>query len=93
MRNGCTELAPLSCTTDLKVAVRFASSHSSVLFLINSDIDFMQRPVSVRWLSTMPFEDEHLCPPCTRLAPTGRAQVIRLFVGQTCTVVEVEPFL
>jgi hypothetical protein len=48
MRNGCTELAPLSCTTDLKVAVRFASSHSSVLFLINSDIDLMQRPVSVR---------------------------------------------
>ena len=91
MRRGATELAPLSCTTDLEVAAGFASSRSSLLFLVRADGAFMQRGASLQWLSTAPFEQEVLYPPYTYLKPTGRTQVVELAGGQTCRVVECEP--
>ena len=91
VRSGGTELAPLSFTPDLKVAAGFAAARTSLLLVINTDVSFMQRGAALQWLSTAPFEQEYLLPPCTYLEPTGRKQIIELTGVQACTVVEVVP--
>ena len=77
--------------TDLKVAAGYASSRESLLFVIDPDANFMQRGAPLQWLSTAPFEEEYLLPPCTYLQPTGRRQRIELTDEQSCTIVEVTP--
>jgi len=91
MRTGGTELGLQSFTPKLDEAVGFASSCTSLLLLINSDVSFMQGGVALQWVSVVPFEQEYVLPPCTYLEPTGRRQTIDLPSQQACTVVEVVP--
>ena len=93
MSTGGTELAPASFTHDLAVAAGFAAARTSLLFVINTDLSFMQRGAPLQWLSTAPFEQEFLLPPCTYLEPTGRKHTIELESGQVYTIVEVTPYL
>jgi hypothetical protein len=74
MVHGGTELAFMSTTTDLNVAVRYCLSPNSLLFKIVSD-SFMTMGADVQWLSAFPSEAEVLYPPLTYLKPTGRTQV------------------
>ena len=81
-RKGGTELAPMSTTTDLQVAAKYARSGTSLLFKITLD-NFMQYGAELKWLSAFPNEEEVLYPPLTYLQPTGRVQPIKIGEGNT----------
>ncbi|CAK0900183.1 unnamed protein product [Prorocentrum cordatum] len=90
-RQGGTELAPMSTTSNLEVAAKYASSGESVLLKISLD-NFMQFGADLEWLSAFPGEAEVLYPPLTYLQPTGREpQVVELKSGHKFTVYEVKP--
>jgi len=95
MKQGGTELAFMSTTKDLSVAVRYCLSKQSLLFKIVSD-GFMTMGADVQWLSAFPGEAEILYPPLTYLKPTGRSQMVEVERdGQrfSFNVVEVRPQL
>ncbi len=75
MQQGGTELAFMSTTSDLNVAVRYCISQQSLIFKIVST-SFMTMGADVQWLSVFPEEAEILYPPLTYLKPTGRTQVV-----------------
>ena len=89
-KTGGTELAPMSTTTDLKVAVEYSMSESSLLFKIKTK-SFMQRGADLEYLSAFPAEKELLYPPLTFLQPTGWSMEHSVG-GVKFTVIEVEPF-
>jgi hypothetical protein len=78
LTQGGTELAFMSTTSDLNVAVRYSISPHSLLFKI-VPTSFMTMGASVQWLSAFPGEAEILYPPLTYLRPSGRKQVHRLW--------------
>ena len=92
---GGTELAPMSTTTDVRVAVAYAVRNSqtlrSLLFRIVTDNN-LQRGADLQWLSMFPGEAETLYPPLTYLQPTGRRQVVKVDAFEL-TVVEVKATL
>ena len=90
-----TEIAMSSCTHDLQVAARFATSSTSMLFLVNART-FMQHGADLEFLSTAPWEREVCYPPCTYFKPTGATQEASVQIGErscTCVIVEVTPHL
>ena len=89
MQHGGTELAPMSTSTRLEVAVQYSAASTSLLFKLRTD-SFMQRGASMEWLSCFPTEEEMLYPPLTFLKPTGKKAVVP-YKGRTLTVVEVTP--
>ena len=92
-RQGGTELAPCSTTTDIAVAAQYSVSAESLLFKLHVQ-NFMQYGAELRWLSAFPSEAEVLFPPLTYLQPTGRVERISIGNGSvTFTIVEVEPHL
>ena len=65
MSKGGTELAPMSSTATLRVAIQYSSvSESPLLFKLRTD-SFMDRGASVHFLSAFPAEEEFLFPPLT----------------------------
>jgi hypothetical protein len=95
MEKGGTELAFMSTTRDLEVAVRYCLSPNSLLFKLVSP-GFMTTGADIQWLSAFPGEAEVLYPPLTYLKPTGRTQTIIVKRGGnelSFTVVEVYPQL
>ena len=87
---GGTEVAPMSSTTNLEVALRYALSAHSLLFKITTR-SFLERGVDLSYLSCFPEEAEHLFAPLTYLRPTGRQQTLTPTDGVEVTIVEVEP--
>ena len=95
MEKGGTELAFMSTTLDLDVAVRYCLSPKSLLFKLVSP-GFMTTGADVRWISAFPGEAEILYPPLTYLKPSGRKETIKVKRGDeelSFTVVEVYPQL
>ena len=94
MRQGGTELAFMSTTSDLRVAVRYSLSRHSLLFKLVAP-NFMSLGAELQWLSAFPAEAEVLFPPLTFLQPTGRTDrvdaVDRDGNSVTFTIVEVTP--
>ena len=89
MEKGGTELAPMSTTSSLKIAMEYAASeHSLLMRLITSS--FMARGPDISFLSAFPAEKEFLFPPLTYLKPTGEPQELRVD-DATFTVIDVEP--
>ena len=70
VRIGGTELAPMSTTTDLSVALKYSASRTSVLLCIKTT-SFMARGADLAWISAFPTEAEKLYPPLTFLEPAG----------------------
>ena len=102
-RDGGSEPALMSTTSDPSVAVAYGQSKNSLLFKIVSR-SIMTRGADITFLSAFPGEREFLFPPLTFLQPTGRPrEVFRLQLQDaqgkptkehaTFTVVEVEPVL
>ena len=89
MQRGGTELAPMSTTTKLEVAVQYSTAAHSLIFKLRTD-SFMQRGASIQFLSAFPGEEEILFPPLTFLKPMGK-QLSQPFGGRTITVIEVMP--
>jgi len=88
-RKGGTELAPMSTTLDLAIAVRYGMSRNSLIFRIVTKNN-LQRGADISGISMFPNESEVLFPPLTFLQPTGRTQVLKLG-GINVNVVEVTP--
>ena len=89
LSEGGTELAPMSTTSSLKIAMQYsASEHSLLLRLFTSS--FMARGPDVSFLSAYPKEEEFLFPPLTYLKPTGNVQKLRVD-DAIFTVIDVEP--
>jgi hypothetical protein len=95
MQQGGTELAFMSTTMDLRVAVRYSLSKESLLLKIVAP-NFMSIGAELKWLSAFPGEDEVLFPPLTFLQPTGRTDRVDTVDCNnnpvTFTVVEVTPY-
>ena len=99
LREGGSELAPMSTTSQVSVAVKYALSDmdgaarrvsdASLLFRVKSR-SFMQRGANLSFLSTFPTESEYLYPPMTFVRPTGDTYEAS-FDGVRFTVVDVEP--
>lgn len=89
MVQGGTELAPMSTTTSLEVAVRYSVSPNSVLLRLHTR-SFMERGADLSFLSCFPAESEILFPPLTFLRFTGEAQTIAIDES-TLTVVDAAP--
>ena len=90
MQRGGTELAPMSTTRALSVAVQYSEARASLVFKLRTD-GFMGRGASLRFVSAFPGEDECLFPPLTYIKPTGNTQSVALADGSEVEVVEVEP--
>ena len=89
MSSGGTELAPMSTTADLSVALQYSAGRSAVLLRLTTST-FMQRGADISFLSAFPAEKEVLYPPLTFLLPTGRESTTA--VGEASVrVIEVVP--
>lgn len=94
-KEGGTELAFMSTTTDPEVAIRYSLSGKSLIFKIVPD-NFMSMGAELQWLSAFPGEAEILYPPLTYLKPTGRFDQISVQRPEgivTFSVVEVVPYI
>lgn len=89
IRDGGTELAPMSTTTSLQMALQYALSSCPLLFKLRTD-SFMVRGVSIECFSAYPEEAEVLYPPLTYLRASGLDETIDLG-GRSVRVVEVMP--
>lgn len=92
---GGTEVAPMSTTTDLRVAVSYSvgfdpsSATRALLFKLRAE-SFMDRGADLSYLSCFPGEAEMAFPPLTFLAPSGRQEVF-LVEGVEFECIEVVP--
>jgi hypothetical protein len=86
---GGTELAPMSTTSSLKVALQYSASENALLLRLQTN-SFMDRGPEISFLSAFPAEKEFLFPPLTYLAPTGQTQTLRVD-DATFTVIDVQP--
>ena len=87
---GGTELAPMSTSRDLNVALHYsAKAQVRLIFKIATD-SFMSRGASLLFLSAFPDEVEFLYPPLTFLQPTGNEEII-ITNGIQYRVIEVIP--
>ena len=91
---GGTELAPMSTTSDLDIAIKYGTcSTGSLIFKIQVP-DALASGADLEWLSAFPTEAEVLYPPLTFLRPTGRMQSLTSEVsGAQVTIMEVTPDL
>jgi len=92
---GGTELAFMSTTTIMEVAVRYSLSKASLLFKIEAET-FMQTGADLQWLSAFPGEAEVLYPPLTYLKPSlplkkQTIKIVRDSEEMTFTVIELKP--
>jgi len=70
MADGGTELAPMSTTADLRIALKYASTGRVAVLLRIRTQNCMQQGADLTWLSAFPYEKEFLYPPITFLRPT-----------------------
>ncbi|KAL3921489.1 MAG: hypothetical protein SGPRY_004887 [Prymnesium sp.] len=88
---GGTEVAPMSTTSNFRVATKNGMSDDSLLFKIKAS-SFLQYGAELQWLSAFPGEAEVCYPPLTYLQPTGRLQLVKAG-GKRFTVCEVVPHI
>ena len=92
---GGTELAPMSTTTDLGVAIGYAvkkHTRSALLFRFVTRNN-LERGADVQWLSMFPGESETLFPPLTFIQRTRAEPQVVVHNGVTVTVVELSTTL
>ena len=103
LERGGTELAPMSTTSSVAVAIHYArgggsgggaaSSGTSLLFRIRTRSS-MERGAEISFLSAFPAEAEYLYPPLLYLQPSARGTAVTVTLGgQSYKVIEVEPRL
>ena len=91
LQRGGSELAPMSTTSDIGVALSYSASSQGVLFRLRTHSS-MERGADLTFLSAFPGERECLFPPLTYLQPAKPAKTESVHLGgATFIVVEVEP--
>lgn len=91
MSEGGTELAFMSTTSELNVALLYSLSANSLIFKIIVPT-FLSLGAEIGWLSAFPDEAEIIYPPLTYLKPTGRFEKVETERNGTpicLTVVEI----
>jgi len=89
LNGGGTEMAVMSTTSALSVAVQYAKSANALLLKL-STTDFHSRGVNIAFLSAFPGEKEFLYPPRTFIRYKNKR--LKMEIGETMyTVLEVEP--
>jgi len=68
LAKGGTELASMSTTRDLKVALQYCASEHAVILRLRTE-GFMGRGADIAFLSAFPAESEVVFPPLTYLGP------------------------
>ena len=97
-KKGGTELAPMSTTTSLEVALNYCTSSNAVLLCLNC-ASFMRRGADLAFLSAFPREAEVLFPPLTYLKLADKHDTPRTLQVEvhdrvlTFTVLVMEPDL
>lgn len=89
LKLGGTELAPMSTTTSLQVAMEYSASKNALILRLNTS-SFMERGADISFLSAFPGEKEILYPPLTFMRATGAKQVVTVGDGSV-TIMEVIP--
>jgi len=89
LQQGGTELAPMSTTRSLKVAMQYSASENPLLLCLSTE-DFMDCGPDISFLSAFPAEQEFLFPPLTYLAPIGESKTYRVD-DAIFTVIYVKP--
>ena len=103
MKEGGTEVAPMSCSIDLQVALQYAlpredemdmekrnSRHALLLKIVSDSI--ANSGVDISYLSCFPNEQEYTFPPLTFLKPVKKPmEIVCADEYITVTVVEVKP--
>ena len=92
---GGTELAPMSTTTDVSVAISYAiknDTRSALLFRFVTRNN-LERGAEVQWLSMFPNESETLFPPLTFIQKTRSEGRVVQHDGVTVSVVELSTSL
>ena len=89
LTEGGTELAPMSTTSSLKIAMEYSAGEKALLLRIKTK-NFMTRGPSICFLSAFPAEEEFLFPPLTFLQPISEPQELRVDDAHY-TVLELEP--
>ena len=74
---GGAELAPMSTTSDFKVAVNYATCREGCLLLKIVVDSALEHGADLAWLSAFPGEQEVLYPPLTYLKSTRRHQELK----------------
>lgn len=92
LERGGTELAPMSTTADLSVALDYSARAPTRLLMKLRASSFMDRGADLSYLSAFPDEVETLYPPLTFLKPTGKQQTMEIR-GVKFIVIEVAPFV
>lgn len=101
-QRGGTEPAPMSTTSNLKVALKYtidatARPHGgghALLFKLRTD-SFMGRGASLTWVSAFPGEEETVFPPLTYMKTSNKAahEAVACADGLVVTVMEVNAYL
>lgn len=81
----------VSTTSDLRVAVEYATSGMPLLLKI-ATTGFIDRGADLAWCSCFPDEAEYLFPPLAYLKPTDRREEV-CEDGQSILVIEVTPYI
>ena len=89
LTEGGTELAPMSTTASLEVAMKYSAGAGALLLRIQTE-SFMERAPDISFLSAFPEEREFLYPPLTYLKPQGKPETLTVD-DAVYTVVTVTP--
>ncbi len=69
MQEGGVEMAPMSTTKDLAIALKYSAVGKKSVLLRIRNTNVMDMAPTIRWISAFPPEQEHLYPPTTFLKP------------------------
>jgi hypothetical protein len=94
-KEGGTELAPMSTTTDVSVAISYAVKKDTLSALLFRFVtrNNLERGADVQWLSMFPGESETLFPPLTFLQRTRTEPQEVVHNGVKVTIVELSTTL
>ena len=91
MQDGGTELAPMSTTSELWVALKYSQGGETATILWLRSSNFMDRGVDLAWISAYPHEQEFLYPALTYLKPINKEPLICVVGNVRYQIVEVAP--
>tara|TARA_B110000211_G_C13682276_1_gene379341 strand:+ start:161 stop:487 length:327 start_codon:yes stop_codon:yes gene_type:complete len=94
LQHGGTELAPMSTSTNFRIAVQYGTCPTGSLLFKVIVPNALSHGADLQWLSAFPGEAEVLFPPLTFLQPkVKRVKEYTSRNGIVVAVVEVEPNL